>query len=451
MIRGLALVAPMLAVAIVVAGFWPGLMTWDAAREHGMALGGPIDDWHPPTMIWLWRQLLIVAPGPAPMLAVQLALYGAGWAMLACWAYRRGRPGLAATLGACAWLPIALALEGAVLKDCLMAGALLCAAGLLALGGRWRRVVAVALLLGAATLRFNAFLACLPLASMALPIRWRGVPAMAMAAAVLLAATPVADRLTGATASHVELSQVLFDLGGITRYARTDAFPPVPGVADPVRVNDGCYDPALWDAYAWWTATPCPIGWATAGGTLTAAGGSAVRWWLGQIARHPLAYAEHRVAHVNRNLRLWVADAPVQVVPDRPVLDPDGIAQRPGVVARVIDAAAAMQARLPFGWPALWLALAAGVLILGPALPSRSVALPLATSALLYGGGYLVLSVASDVRYHLWTMLAAMTATVIAASDLRTVRPSRARFLVAFAPWVSVTLVGSVGRVVLTS
>ena len=445
---------PLLAVAVVLAGFWPGLMTWDATREYGMALGGPIDDWHPPAMIWLWRRLLPVAPGPMPMLVAQVALYSWGWAMLARWAWRESRPGLATAFGTCAFLPIALALEGAVLKDCLMAGALLGAAGLLALGGQWRCVVAITLLLGAATLRFNAFLACLPLVYMALPVRWqsgcKAAAALGAAAVALLAATPVANRLIGARASHVELSQILFDLGGVTHFARVDAFPPVAGVADPVRINDGCYDPTLWDAYAWWTVTPCPIGWATVGDKLTAPGTSAVGWWLRQIARHPVAYAEHRLAHFNRNLRLWVADGPVQVVPDQPQPNPYGYAPNRSVFTRTIDAAAAVQARLPLGWPAWWLALAAGVLIVSPVLPSRTVAAPLACSALLYGGGYLVLSVASDVRYHLWTMIAALAAVVIAASDGRRVRVSRRRLLLATAPVVVVTLIGSLARALLT-
>ena len=52
------------ALALPLAACWPGIMTWDSAREYGMALRDPIDDWHPPVLIWLWRQLLWIAPGP---------------------------------------------------------------------------------------------------------------------------------------------------------------------------------------------------------------------------------------------------------------------------------------------------------------------------------------------------------------------------------------------------
>src|SRR5690349_13690595 len=116
-----------MAAAIEAWAYWPGLMTWDSARQYGQAIDGDFDDWHPPTMEWLWRQLLPIHSGPQPMLLLQLLLYWGGFALLAGSALKARRPGLAAALAACAVLPIPFALMGEVLKDCLMAGALLCA------------------------------------------------------------------------------------------------------------------------------------------------------------------------------------------------------------------------------------------------------------------------------------------------------------------------------------
>ena len=74
------------------------------------------------------------------------------------------------------------------------------------------------------------------------------------------------------------------------------------------------------------------------------------------------------------------------------------------------------------GWPAArWLALAFGVLLVAPTLPSRRLILPLVLSALLYGLAYSVLSVASELRYYLWTMIATALATLVAADDVLTV------------------------------
>src|SRR5258706_8311610 len=144
-----------LVAAVQAAAYWPGLMTWDAIRQYDQALSGEFDDWHPPAMEWLWRQFIPIHTGPAPMLVLQLLLYWGGFALLAGWALRERRRGLAVALAACALLPIPLALMGAVLKDCLMAGALLMATGLLAWSrpGRdaWLRALAILLLLCAAT------------------------------------------------------------------------------------------------------------------------------------------------------------------------------------------------------------------------------------------------------------------------------------------------------------
>jgi hypothetical protein len=80
------------------------------------------------------------------------------------------------------------------------------------------------------------------------------------------------------------------------------------------------------------------------------------------------------------------------------------------------------------------------VLILSPVLPSRRLIVPVALSALLYGLGYLAVGVASEMRYHLWTMTGALLATIIAASDLLSgaCRP-RARLICAAGPVMLVT------------
>ena len=439
------------AFAVEAAAYWPGIMIWDGAREYGMALRGPIDDWHPPVMIVLWRSLLPIARGPGPMLAVQLALLFGGFALLARWAWREGRRGLAWALAAAALFPIPLAIEGAVLKDCLMAGAVLLAAGLVADGRGWARAGAAALLLFAATLRFNAFLACLPWLVVATPSAWRAtrtrLAGVIVAATLLLGlATPLANRAIGATRSGVELSQIVFDLGGITYFSGVDAFPPLP-VQHPVAVNARCYDPELWDPYSWWVAEPCPIGFVELREAFTRQGISPYGWWLGQIVRHPLAYAEHRFAHFNRNARFWVASRPPQLVPPQPDPNPYGFAPPRNPARAAIDRAAALLARTPLGQPIWWIAVAGGVLLLGRA--ASPLARLAAGSALLYGAGYLVFSVASDLRYHLWTTLAALVAALIVGDDLRRARPGRTRVMLATAPVAAVTLIGLAARMTL--
>ena len=58
------------------------------------------------------------------------------------------------------------------------------------------------------------------------------------------------------------------------------------------------------------------------------------------------------------------------------------------------------------------------LLILSPWFRLRREVTALALSSLLYGAAYGVISVAPDLRYNLWTMLAAALALAIAAGDL---------------------------------
>lgn len=446
---GVTLAAVLLLVAALqLAAYWPGIMYWDAVRQYGQAVSGHFDDWHPPAMEWVWRRLIVLQPGPAPMLLLQTGLYWLGFALLAGSAWRAGRRRLAVLIVLPALLPFALATLGSVLKDSLMAGALLAAAGLTAWAGeerRWGlRSAAIALLLFAATLRFNALLAALPLLVAVLPGAWRRTPTRLIACIVVSAlalavAMPLANRATGARPSGVALSLVIFDLGGITEQSGVDAFPPL-AVSDPVAINHRCYDPVRWDSYAWWVAEPCPIGFAGVRDAFAAHRQSPYLFWLKAIAAHPLAYAEHRFRHANDNLRFIIGhdvERPVQ-----PQSAPNDwgyrIARNPA--QRWIDWLAVQTCRTPLGWPICWITLAFGLVWAGWRVAG---AMPLALSAAMYGGGYLLLSVASDLRYHLWTMLAAGLAFAVVADAV----PLR-RLLLASAPAIVVAIVGTAARLV---
>ena len=72
---------------------------------------------------------------------------------------------------------------------------------------------------------------------------------------------------------------------------------------------------------------------------------------------------------------------------------------------------------------------------------------PLALSSLLYGMGYLVLSVAAEMRYHLWTILASLVAATIAGSDLISgARPERLQAGLAASLIAIVTMLALVAR-----
>jgi hypothetical protein len=420
--------APYLPLLLALAGslaYWPGLVTWDSLRQYDQALSGDFDDWHPPVMEWIWRQLLPLSHSPAPMLVFQLSLYLIGFCTLIELVRRRYGAGRAFALGCIALLPIPVALLATIIKDSLMMGPLLMAAGLSGFVERkampeamkaLARIAALAACLFVATLRFNAFLAALPLALWALPPALRATRGRTLASAaillpLLLAAMPVANRLVGARSSDVELSLIIFDLGGITEHSGENQFPPL-GLTDPVAVNHRCYTPARWDSYSWWV-DPCPINFEGVRQSFRQHHINPRLFWLGAIARHPLAYAEHRLAHWRINARFFVRDdedRPVQV--EAPPND-WGFAVTPNPLLRTVDAAALESARTPLGWPWAWMV--AMVLVLATTLRKAKMSMvhALAWSALLYGLGYGALSVASDLRYYLWTMVAGAIVLVL--------------------------------------
>jgi len=300
-------------------------------------------------------------------------------------------------------------------------------------------------------LRFNAFLATLPLTVALLPADWRRTPlrlagVSVVGLAVMLLAMPAANRLIGADRSDVELSLVIFDLGGITRHTGIDMFPPI-GVPDPVAVNARCYRPEKWDSYSPWADPTCPINFDRIDAAVTERGLSPYRMLAAAALAHPIAYAEHRLTHFNINSRFLVHDEVQGPVPDR-ATDNDWhftVARNPGL--RIINQLTGWSIHSPLGWPIWWIALAAGLLMLRRYLPTRAVIVPLALSALLYGLGYLPFSVSSELRYHLWTITGTAIAAAFAVADIvgGAIVPRRSLAL-AMAPAIVVGLLCTVWR-----
>ena len=434
--------------------YWPGVMTWDSIRQYDQALSGRFDDWHPPLMNWFWRQLLPLARGPGPMLVLQLAVYAAGYGLLSAWALKARRPRLAVAFAAASLTPVAVALMATIVKDSLMAALLLAATGLLA----WNRerwgwplaLLAAALVALACALRFNGFLAGAPLLVALAPERLRGTPlrtaATGLAAvALLLLPLPIANHVLKAEPSGVGLSLEIYDLGGITAHTGRDAFPPLPE-KDPVAVNRICYTPVRWDPYADWGDDACTIGFDALQPVFQARRISPTLLWARTILAHPIAYAEHRLQHFNLNTRFLVKGEVDRPVHDRSEDNPWSFQVTPNPLLNAVDSLAVAGEATPLNWPIFWIAVALGVAILAPRLPSRALVLPLALSALLYGLGYAAVSVASELRYHLWTMIAALLAACVTAADLPKANLKRGDVAIAALPAALVVTLGALWR-----
>lgn len=432
---------------VIMYGFWPGVMIDDARWQYQQVVDNAFEDWHPPLMAWTWRRLTAIEPGPAPMLVLQLALYWGGIAAIAGTAYRRGKPRLAVALAVTGFIPAPLALGGTVVKDVLMAG-LLTSAIAMAL---WRGLVRsgagrISLTLGGATLlvlaaaiRFNAFLACVPLLLIVAPrafvqTRFRLVATLLCGTLVFLAAGPLVATLVSAEKTNPELSLIIFDLGGITERSGVNQFPD-PGVADPVAVNHRCYDPFEWDSYSDWAKVRCPIGFSHFQSVIDEGDVDPRSVWLGAIATHPIAYAAHRLAHFNQSTWFLVPSGPKQTAWTQSVDNPWGFKVRAGPLPGALAAVADGTSRTPLGWPVFWLCAALATLVVGRSAKVSLPAMTVPASALIYGLGYLAIGVATGMRYYVWPITGAGLGAVLVLGEIAGGRsaPSRRAVITAIA------------------
>ena len=426
-----------LTCAVVVAGFltialayWPGVMIDDARWQYQQSVDNAYEDWHPPLMAWIWHQLMALQPGPGPMLILQLALYWVGFALVAIWLYRQGSRRLAIVAACVGWVPAPLALMGSVTKDGLMTGTLCSAVGLLLWSGTARdeklrtslRIGTLVLLLFAAALRANAFLACVPLALAALPNRLtRTVPRFALAAlasaAIFVAAPGVVAAALHAEDTDSQLSLIIFDLGGITEHSGATQFPDL-HVANPVAVNHRCYDPFEWDSYSTWAHRPCPLGFAAFQSLVDEGDVDPRMIWIKAILAHPVAYAEHRLTHFNLSTWFLVPNNPLSPGWTRSVDNPWHFQVQPNKVLEAVDDVSNLAAATPLGWPIFWIALALAVLLACWSAKLSYAVTAIAGSAFLYGTGYLIFGVATGMRYHVWTITGAALGAILAAGEL---------------------------------
>jgi hypothetical protein len=258
---------------------------------------------------------------------------------------------------------------------------------------------------------------------------------------------PVATRLIGADDSDVRLSLVIFDLGGITKHSGIDMFPPI-GVANPVAVNARCYHPEKWDYYSSWADPLCPIGFDRIDAHISKTGEKPLPLLARAIVAHPVAYAEHRLTHFNINARFLVPDEVQGPAPDRAIDNEWGFVVPSNIGLRLINRLANWSIHSPLGWPIWWMALSGGLLALSSALPSRWLIVPMALSTLAYGLGYLIFSVSSELRYHLWTITGTAIAAAFVVADVMKGAPlSRNRIIVSLTPSLIVAALCAIWRI----
>jgi hypothetical protein len=417
-----------LLIAAVASAFWPGIPMYDTVSQYDQVLSGDVEDWHPPIMVRLWQVISPLGSGTAPMFALQVALYALGFALIVSALARDRRWAAAGAVAVLGLSPLLLGWQMVVLKDAQMLGALVFASGVIAhYRLRERRVPVVAaatvalLMIYATLVRANALFATVPMAVLLLPrpasMPVRGLLAL-IAMLALIAVEPVINhRVFGASPSGVAKSQPLFDLAAIA-VAVPASVPPFTAGERRQLVEKNCVKAFFWD----------PIGEPSACGALTERADALPESQLyldlaEAVIAHPLAYAEHRLAHWNSTERWLVQPGLIDAKPpDEAEPNDVGLATPSSPMVQDWQARAALQAASPLGWPIVWTAIAAMLL---PAAwrrrfePVGGLALALTVSALTLETSFLVISIASDLRYHLWSMTASALALILLSDDLR--------------------------------
>lgn len=416
-------VALALLIAVLAGQFWPGVAMYDTIMQYRQVLGAPVDDWHPPVMVRVWQLLHPLATGTTPMFVLQVGLYAVGFGLIAAGLVRSGRWLAALATAILALSPLLFGWQMVILKDAQMLAALIAAVGVLALyrlAGQalpLPAITAAALLIGYATLlRANAVFATAPLAVLLLPTRNRPLFSAALGFAGIGAVVALSPTINHAifqsVPSGIERVQPLFDLAAIA--VKTPASEP--SVFTPEEraqiISRHCVKAYFWDPLG------DPDGCEDA--TDRVMDQPARQLYLelaGAIVRHPIAYASHRLAHWNSTER-WL------VAPGLPDAEPNDV----GLVGTDSSLAVRWQQwaddemATPLGWPIVWTTIS---LLLLPIAwwrrsePAGALALALVGSAIVLEASFLVISIASDLRYHLWPMSASALALIILADRLR--------------------------------
>jgi hypothetical protein len=410
-----------IAVGLAMAGFgltllifYPGIMTFDAKYVYEDIAKHTLGDWQSPAMTVLWSWVDPIAPGSASMFLLTALAYWLAFGMLG-FALAGGSTGLAALPPILALLPPAFVFVGVLWRDVLFAVTwLLAAVMVFAVTDRAPRTrmsvqgMAFALCCLGVLLRPNSIIAAPLLAIYVvwpLQMRWKRtailfVPAVAVFFGFVQF---IYYSVLGAARQHPLQSVMIFDLGGISHFTKENQFPVTWNERDTALLLNGCYRPTEWDLY--WRLEPCKFVMHKIETEERLFGTPAItKAWATAIARHPLAYLEHRGSFMwnflgGSNLTMWVAniEKPTETVfPERPAF----------AALMVIHDILKPTVFFRAGFWLLACLLLAGLAWRRRDAPEGAFAIAVCGSASLYVLTFFAAGVASDFRYGYWAVLA---------------------------------------------
>ena len=418
----------LLVCALTLAGFgltvmslYPGYLTNDAAYVYGYVQNWQLGDWQSPVMTMLWWLIDPIAPGSGSMFLLTITLYWLGFGIIALNVARRSAA-LALAVPLLGLTPPAFILLSMIWRDILFSATWLFAAAIVyAVAGRTgplRRAVqllALALIGFGILLRPNAIAAAPLLIGYAIwPARFEWKRAALLFIPALFAGYGLIH-LVYYDILHVKHenplhSLLVFDLGGITYFAKENQFPVSWSADETALLTSRCYEPQHWDSY--WTLDPCKFVMARLERPDDVIFGTQrlVDAWLRAVTAHPLAYLRHRLTVLWTFLAL--PNLTLQLF-NLSLADQTPLAHNPYFLAllRLHDA---LTSTILYR-TGLWLLLAAAIVAWAwraRRTASGAFAVSIAAAGIFYVMSFGLIGVATDFRYAHWGVVAALAGLV---------------------------------------
>jgi hypothetical protein len=281
---------------------YPGVPNFDSTQQYAQAVTGHFTDWHPPIMAWVWSLFRLVADGSGPLFTAHVFCYWLGFGLIALTLSQLHRKKTAWAVIAAGAFPPFLLMNTDVVKNVSMATTFLSAFSI-CFFYRERRskipliylIIAMGLIIYGALVRANGIFAAAPLFFYAISPGLFRRPIYFIIITLVLTATwiPAANflnhRVLRAEATYPINSLKWFDLTGIAYFSGDESI--FGGFATEELVQE-CYTPIGWDTL--WDRDICHHAftgyWPS------------TKTWTSAIITHPMAYAEHRLAHLNSEL-----------------------------------------------------------------------------------------------------------------------------------------------------
>lgn len=426
-----------LAFLINLALFYPGYMSPDSLDQLGQALGViPVNDWHPPIMVFIWSTLIAITGHTSSMLLFQLMIFWLSLGLLAVFIFKSTesikRSLLPLVVGI---IPPVIAISGVIWKDVQMAYVLALATVLLLFVSKFKtkkasKIIIYTLIFGliiyGALLRYNAIFSVLPIVYVALSNILAKKKAWVRYAVSLIVVAVIP--LTGFIFNHFivhaksenPLSSVMLDdVININSYESLTQTAPVKIQGMLTMVKRDCEEKQGRMNSYWLCLNDDQRK------TVKTSGYEDLKsYWILTLLNHPLGYMEYRI----ETFALFI------FVPDRYVY----IWQK-GIEANTLDQNVkspslgfALEAYIKgFGYrhlsflfePWFWLIVNIAVLYLArKAVLYKKYIMMLSVSSLFYILTYIPVVVAADYRYIYWSVIASLFAILLLIIESGTLR-----------------------------